>query len=65
MTTVVDTTAYPFNAGAIFDPATSTFIWTPDYEDEGKTTVLFFVSDGVNDPQTLKVKIKVKAEGYF
>ena len=54
-----DAKAYPFSAGAIFDDATRTFIWTPTVSDIGKTKIQFNVEDGSNKPVKRKIKINV------
>jgi hypothetical protein len=60
----VDPLAPPFINGASFNPATRVFTWTPAFEDQGKMTVEFFISDGTVS-KTLKVKITVKNSFIF
>ena len=45
-----------FALGATYDVATSTFCWTADFQDLGKTTATFMVSDGAK-PQRMSVKL--------
>ena len=54
----IDTLTYPFNQGAVFDPSSSTFLWTPRLEDQGKVQIPFEVSDGTKT-KTLKLKLEV------
>jgi hypothetical protein len=56
VTITVDSGVYPFTAGATFDPATSLFTWTPAFDDIGKVSVQFLVSDGT---QTVKLKVQM------
>jgi hypothetical protein len=60
VTAAVDPDAYPFNAGARYDAATSEFIWTPTIADLGKKTAQFFLNDGLNT-KTFKLKILVNS----
>ncbi|NLY74548.1 MAG: tandem-95 repeat protein [Firmicutes bacterium] len=45
-------------AGAVFDPATRVFSWSPDYTQAGVYTVVFHVSDG-SLTDSIEVKITV------
>ena len=56
----VDTSSYPFNAGAIYDPSTSEFVWVPSNADIGKWTIPFTFSDGIKT-KTFKLKLQVKS----
>ncbi|MCG3149113.1 MAG: hypothetical protein PCFJNLEI_02572 [Verrucomicrobiae bacterium] len=56
----VDPLAYPFNAGAVYLPATSEFVWTPTNADLGKQTIEFTLADGLTT-STLKLKLEVKS----
>jgi len=59
LTVTVDTTLYPFTAGATYDPVTSLFTWTPTAADEGTVDVKFKVSDGkVTVKLILPLKVK-------
>ena len=60
VTVAVDTAAYPFNAGAVYDAMTSEFVWTPTITDLGKKTVAFTLSDGTVSKK-LKVSIQVNS----
>jgi hypothetical protein len=58
VTITTDTAVYPFTAGAAFDAETGVFSWTPAFEDIGKVTVRFRVSDGTAS-RILNVKLSV------
>jgi hypothetical protein len=60
VTASVDTNSYPFNAGAVYNPVTSEFIWTPAYTDLGKKTAVFILSDGTTTKK-LNLKIQVNS----
>jgi hypothetical protein len=60
VTATVNTNAYPFNAGAQYDPVMSEFTWTPASTDLGKQTAVFTLSDGTTT-KTLKLKVEVKS----
>ncbi len=47
----------PFTAGAAFDEGTDTFSWTPTFDDIGKVTAVFLVSDGL---KTVKLSVAIK-----
>ncbi len=55
----VDTSAYPFTAGAVFDPSARIFSWTPGPDDEGRVSVEFFIDDGSGRISTLTVRLNV------
>jgi hypothetical protein len=60
LTVSVDTSVYPYTAGAAFDTDTNTFSWTPTLSDVGKVKLRFTVTDGTVT-KTLKVKLQVSA----
>jgi hypothetical protein len=60
VTATVDTSTYPFNAGAQYNPATSEFIWTPTIADLGKKSAAFTLSDGTAI-RKLNLKIQVNS----
>ena len=59
LTVTFDPAAYPFNAGATYDDSTRIFSWTPRIADIGKPKVQFEVTDGINKPVKISVKLTV------
>jgi len=52
-----DVAVFPYTAGAIFDPETDTFSWTPALADVGKVKLVFLVDDGT---KVVKRKVTLK-----
>ncbi|MBN2233785.1 MAG: S8 family serine peptidase, partial [Opitutales bacterium] len=50
-------------AGAVFDPATRTFTWTPTVDQVGDHQITFWVSDGIDeDSETITITVTPAAE---
>ncbi len=60
----VNTSNYPFDSGATFDPVTRRFAWTPATADQGNRTVKFKVQSGTKE-KTLTVKLSVRQGFWF